>query len=106
MLRERRNPSRLGRQRRDEFQQSLQRLRELGMPDWAVQCYGRAARIAGQLPHDVVCRVAVWTANRMLGVNAAGDQPGSTGRSAPSSDRSRVELTFPPTGARKKSRTH
>ncbi len=101
MLRERRNPSRLGRERRAAFAESLERLRALGMPDWAVQCYGRAARIAGQLPHDVVCRVAVWTANQMLGANPSGGQssiappPADRGRSDPAS-----------AGPRKRGRTH
>ena len=79
------------------------------MPEWAVQCYGRAARIAGQLPHDVVCRVAVWTANQMLGINPSGDQPEGIGRRIPPSDRvdrGRAEVTLSSTDARKRSRTH
>ncbi|GEM_PF-1517519 len=102
MLRERRNPSRLGRQRRTEFEESLERLRALGMPDWAVQCYGRAARIAGQLPHDVVCRVAVWTANQMLGANPSGGQPAIVPPA--SADRGRLDTAS--SGPRKRGRTH
>lgn len=77
MDRERRNVSRIGRQRRGEFEESLQRLRDLGLPNWAVQCYGRAARIAGQLPHELLCRVGEWTANQMLGANPNGNASGS-----------------------------
>lgn len=63
---ERRNLSFVGRKRRRDFDRSLQRLRDLGMPEWAVECYRRAARVAGQLPHEVVCRVAVSAAAHLL----------------------------------------
>jgi len=63
---ERRNQSALGRKRRLEFDRSLHRLRALGMPEWAVEYYRRAARVAGLPPHMVVCHVAVVAAGRQL----------------------------------------
>jgi hypothetical protein len=63
---ERRNQSALGRRRRREFERSLHKLRELGMPDWAVEYYRRAARVAGLPPHMVVCHVAVVAAGRQM----------------------------------------
>ncbi len=39
------------------------------MPDWAVEYYRRASRIAGLPPHMVVCHVAVVAAGRQMQVN-------------------------------------
>lgn len=63
---ERRNQTALGRKRRREFEQSVHKLRELGMPKWAVEYYRRAARVAGLPPHMVVCHVAVVAAGRQM----------------------------------------
>lgn len=66
---ERRNITALGRKRRREFDRSLQKLRDLGMPDWAAEYYRRAARIVGLPPHMLVCHVAVVVAGRQLQAN-------------------------------------
>jgi hypothetical protein len=63
---ERRNQTALGRKRRREFERSAHKLRELGMPEWAVEYYRRAARVAGLPPHMVVCHVAVVAAGRQM----------------------------------------
>ena len=68
---ERRNLTALGRKRRREFDRSMQKLRDLGMPDWAVEYYRRASRIAGLPPHMVVCHLAVVAAGRQMQVNRA-----------------------------------
>ena len=47
----------------------MQRLRDLGMPDWAMEYYRRAARIAGLAPHMVVCHLAVMAAGRQMQMN-------------------------------------
>lgn len=77
---DRRNVTALGRKRRREFDRSVQKLRALGMPDWAVEYYRRAARVAGLPPHMVVCHVAVVAAGRQLQANIALEQ--ETERSA------------------------
>jgi len=66
MSTERRNQSALGRKRRRDFERSVHKLRELGMPEWAVEYYRRAARVAGLPPHMVVCHVAVVAAGRQM----------------------------------------
>ncbi len=66
---DRRNLTALGRKRRREFDRSVQKLRDLGMPDWAVDYYRRASRIAGLPPHMVVCHVAVVAAGRQMQAN-------------------------------------
>jgi hypothetical protein len=71
MPKERRNLTALGRRRRREYDRSLQKLRDLGMPDWAVEYYRRASRIAGLSPHMVVCHVAVVAAGRQMQANLA-----------------------------------
>lgn len=71
MPNERRNVTALGRKRRREFDRSIQKLRDLGMPDWAVEYYRRASRIAGLPPHMVVCHVAVVAAGRQMQANLA-----------------------------------
>jgi hypothetical protein len=106
MERERRNTSRIGRQRRGEFEASLQRLRELGLPNWAVQCYGRAARIAGQLPHELLCRVGEWTANQMLGANPTGNPSGSLIDPEFPPDGRSADESVPSAAARKRGRAH
>lgn len=53
-------------QQRAEFEGSLQQLRDLGLPRWAVECYRRVARVSGQLPHEVVTRVAILGASHIL----------------------------------------
>lgn len=63
---ERRNQTALGRKRRREFERSVQKLRDLGMPEWAVEYYRRTARVAGLPPHMVVCHVAVVAAGRQI----------------------------------------
>jgi hypothetical protein len=63
---ERRDHSGTGRKRRRDFQRSLEKLRDLGMPNWAVTYYRRAARIASLQPHEIVCHIAVVTAMRQL----------------------------------------
>jgi hypothetical protein len=68
---ERRNLTALGRKRRREFDRSAQKLRDLGMPDWAIEYYRRASRIAGLPPHMVVCHVAVVAAGRQMQANLA-----------------------------------
>ncbi len=68
---ERRNITALGRKRRREFDRSLQKLRDLGMPDWAAEYYRRASRIVGLPPHMLVCHVAVVAAGRQLQANLA-----------------------------------
>lgn len=79
---ERRNITALGRKRRREFDRSLQKLRALGMPDWAMEYYRRASRIVGLPPHMLVCHVAVVIAGRQLQASlahgtAADDAPAS-----------------------------
>ncbi len=71
---ERRNQTALGRKRRREFERSVQKLRDLGMPDWAVEYYRRTARVAGLPAHMVVCHVAVVAAGRQMQAHAAHDQ--------------------------------
>lgn len=71
MPNERRNLTALGRKRRREFERSLQKLRDLGMPEWALEYYRRASRIAGLPPHMVVCHVAVVAAGRQMQANLA-----------------------------------
>jgi hypothetical protein len=63
---ERRNLTALGRKRRREFDRSVQKLRDLGMPDWAAEYYRRASRVVGLPPHMLVCHVAVVAAGRQL----------------------------------------
>ncbi len=63
---ERRNLTALGRKRRREFDRSLQKLRDLGMPDWAIEYYRRASRVAGLPPHMIVGHVAVIAAGRQM----------------------------------------
>jgi hypothetical protein len=75
MRTDRRNPTALGRKRRREFDRSVQKLRALGMPDWAVEYFRRAARVAGLAPHMIVCHVAVVAAGRQLQASIAQDQP-------------------------------
>jgi hypothetical protein len=72
---DRRNPTALGRKRRREFDRSVQKLRALGMPDWAVEYFRRAARVAGLPPHMIVCHVAVVAAGRQLQASVAQEQP-------------------------------
>jgi hypothetical protein len=71
---DRRNQSSLGRKRRREFDRSVQKLRALGMPDWAVEYFRRAARVAGLPPHMIVCHVAVVAAGRQLQASIAQEQ--------------------------------
>jgi hypothetical protein len=66
MQRERRNLVSIGRKRRRDFDRSLQKLRALGLPEWAVEYYRRVARVAGLTPHMVLCHVGVVAANRLL----------------------------------------
>ena len=67
------------------------------MPDWAVEYFRRAARVAGLPPHMVVCHVAVVAAGRQLQANIAEEQraeaaptvraaPGAPSKAAPSYD--------------------
>jgi hypothetical protein len=71
---DRRNQTALVRKRRREFDRSVQKLRALGMPDWAMEYYRRAARVAGLPPHMVVCHVAVVAAGRQLQASIAQEQ--------------------------------
>jgi len=66
MSAERRNRTAATRRRRAHFEASLQQLRDLGLPRWAVECYRRVARVSGQLPHDVVARVALLAASQIM----------------------------------------
>jgi len=66
---ERRNLSSVGRKRRRDFDRSVNKLRELGMPDWAVEYYRRVARVSGLPAHMVVCHVAVIIAGQQLTPN-------------------------------------
>jgi hypothetical protein len=77
---ERRNLSFVGRKRRKEFDRSLQRLYEIGLPEWAVECYRRVARVTGLLPHEVVCHVAVSAAAHLLEKKSAQDVPDASVR--------------------------
>jgi len=79
---DRRNVTALGRKRRREFDRSVQKLRALGMPDWAVEYYRRAARVAGLPPHMVVCHVAVVAAGRQLQASIA-QEPQAEGHATP-----------------------
>ena len=63
---ERRNRTLTKRQRRADFESSIEKLRDLGLPSWGVECYRRIARVSGQLPHEVVVRVAVLGAGHVL----------------------------------------
>jgi hypothetical protein len=63
---DRRHLTFVARKRRREFERSLQRLRDLGLAEWALECYRRVARVSGVLPHEVVTRVAVLTAGHIL----------------------------------------
>lgn len=63
---ERRNRTVAKRRRRAAFEASLQQVRALGLPKWAVECYRRIARVSGQLPHQVVARVAILGASQIL----------------------------------------
>lgn len=74
MRSERRNQTALGRKRRREFERSADKIRALGMPDWAVEYYRRAARVVGLPPHMVVCHVALVAAGRQLQANIAEEQ--------------------------------
>src|SRR5262249_21544102 len=78
---ERRNLTALGRKRRREFDRSLVKLRDLGMPDWAVEYYRRASRIAGLPPHMVVCHVALVAASRQMQASL-GDEPAAESETA------------------------
>jgi hypothetical protein len=71
---DRRNQTSLGRKRRREFDRSAQKLRALGMPDWAVEYFRRVARVAGLPPHTIVCHVAVVAAGRQLQASIAQEQ--------------------------------
>jgi hypothetical protein len=71
---DRRNQTSIGRKRRREFDRSVQKLRALGMPDWAVEYFRRAARVAGLPPHMIVCHVAVVAAGRQLQASIAQEQ--------------------------------
>lgn len=71
---DRRNQTSIGRKRRHEFDRSVQKLRALGMPDWAVEYFRRAARVAGLPPHMIVCHVAVVAAGRQLQASIAQEQ--------------------------------
>jgi hypothetical protein len=71
---DRRNQTALGRKRRREFDRSTRKLKALGMPEWAVEYYRRAARVAGLAPHIVVCHVALVAAGRQLQANIAQEQ--------------------------------
>jgi hypothetical protein len=71
---DRRNQTSLGRKRRREFDRSVQKLRALGMPDWAVEYFRRAARVAGLPPHMIVCHVAVVAAGRQLQASIAQEE--------------------------------
>jgi hypothetical protein len=95
MRNERRNQTALGRKRRREFNRSVDKIRALGMPDWAVEYFRRAARVAGLPPHMVVCHVAVVAAGRQLqatiaqeqqmaGPAASDDSPGMPSKGMPS----------------------
>lgn len=95
MRSERRNQTTLGRKRRREFERSADKIRALGMPDWAVEYYRRAARVVGLPPHMVVCHVALVAAGRQLqahiaeeqeraGRAASGDTPGTPSKQMPS----------------------
>lgn len=63
---ERRNRTVAKRRRRAAFEASLQQVRALGLPKWAVECYRRIARVSGQLPHQVVARVAILGASHIV----------------------------------------
>ena len=92
---ERRNVTALGRKRRREFGRSLQKLRDLGMPDWAVEYYRRASRIAGLPPHMVVCHVAVVAANRQMRASLAHELTESeTASEETAGTRSHVEPSY------------
>ncbi len=82
MPNERRNLTALGRRRRREFERSLQKLRDLAMPEWAIEYYRRASRIAGLPPHMVVCHVAVVAAGRQMQANLA-DELATDSETAP-----------------------
>lgn len=73
---ERRNKTSLGRKRRRDFDRSLLRLRDLGMPRWAVEYYARVARVTGLPPHMVMCHVAVVFAGRQLQAPKPQEQAG------------------------------
>ena len=73
---DRRNKTTLGRKRRREFDRSVDRLRALGMPDWAVEYFRRAGRVASLPPHMIVCHVAVVAAGRQLQASIVQDQQG------------------------------
>jgi hypothetical protein len=93
---ERRNLTALGRKRRREFDRSLQKLRDLGMPDWAIEYYRRASRIAGLPPHMVVCHVAVVAAGRQMQGNLT-REPDAESETAPEESAgtsSRVEPSY------------
>jgi hypothetical protein len=66
MPKERRNVTFVGRKRRKEFERSLQGLRDIGLPGWALECYRRVARVSGQLPHEIVARVATNLAKHIV----------------------------------------
>ena len=97
MRTDRRNPTALGRKRRREFDRSVQKLRALGMPDWAVEYFRRAARVAGLPPHMIVCHVAVVAAGRQLQASIAQDQEGE--RPAPSHEPAAVPTREAPSYA-------
>jgi len=75
---ERRNKTALGRKRRRDFDRSRLKLRDLGMPRWAIEYFCRVARVAGLPPHMVVCHVAVVVAGRQLHAPTPPEQAGKT----------------------------
>lgn len=92
---ERRNKTALGRKRRRDFDRSLLKLRDLGMPRWALEYYSRVARVAGLPPHMVVCHVAVVVAGRQLHGPTPPEQAGETavdGESRPEEDSSNLAI--------------
>ncbi len=60
---ERRDMTPLGVARRERFEESLDRLRALGLSPVAVEHYRRPARTTHKLPHQLVCAMAEHTAD-------------------------------------------
>lgn len=92
---ERRNKTSLGRKRRRDFDRSLLKLRDLGMPRWAIEYYCRVGRVAGLPPHMVVCHVAVVVAGRQLHAPTPPEQavkPAVDGESRPEEDSSNLAI--------------
>ncbi len=52
------------------------------MPEWAIEYYRRASRIAGLPPHMVVCHVAVVAAGRQMQASLA-HEPATESETAP-----------------------